>query len=126
MSMENAPVICAVENGVVIATVLVPQIRDPQVVDTLRSTMLQAIDSSNARSVIVSLRDVKFMMSMAFLAFMAVRRRMGEGRVVLCDITPEIAEILSLCRLIPTEKMPSAPFEVASSLSDARERCGLV
>ncbi len=125
MSEENSPVICAVENGVVIATLLVSQIRDSQVVDSLRSTMLAAIDASGARSVIIRFMDVKFMMSMSFLAFLAVRRQIGGGRVVFCELSPEISEILSICRLIPAGNVTSAPFEVASSYKEARERCGL-
>lgn len=126
MDTESAPVICSVEDGVVLATILVPQIRDPLVVDALRSTMLQAIDSVNARSVIINLQDVKFMMSMVFLAFLAVRRQMGGGRVVFCELSPGIAEILSICRLIPAGNVAAAPFEVANTLQEARERCGLV
>lgn len=126
MPTENSPVICAIEDGVVIATLLVPQIRDPQIVETLRTTMLQAIDSSEARSVIISFQDVKFMMSMSFLAFLAVRRRIGGGRVIFCELTPEITEILTICRLIPAGNVSSAPFEVATTIKEARERCGLV
>lgn len=126
MATDNSPVICAVENGVVIATILVPQIRDPGLVDVMKGTLLQAIDASDARSVIFNFRDVKFMMSMSFLVFLAVRRRIGGGRVVFCELSPEITEILAICRLIPTGNITGAPFEVASSLKDARERCGLV
>lgn len=126
MTAEDSPVICAVENGVVVATVLVPQIRDPQVVETLRNTMLVAIEASGARSVIISFSGVKFMMSMSFLAFLAVRRQIGGGRVVFCEVSPEIIEILSICRLIPAGNSTSAPFEVAHTMAEARERCGLV
>lgn len=125
MSAEDTPIICAVENGVVVATILVPQIRDPQVVDSLRNIMLAAIEASGARSVIISFNGVKFMMSMAFLAFLAVRRQIGGGRVIFCEVAPEILEILSICRLIPAGNATSAPFEVANTMADARERCGL-
>lgn len=125
MSIKDEPVVCAIEDGVVVATLLVPVIRESEVVESLKRSMLQAIDSSEARSVIINFKDVRFMASTAFLAFLAVRRRMGGGRVVLCELSPEITEILKLCRLIPTAQGNSAPFEVASSLKEARERCGL-
>lgn len=126
MQGENSSVICSVEDGVVIATLLVLQIRDPLVVESLRSAMLQAIESSGARSVIINFRDVKFMVSMVFLAFLAVRRQIGGGRVVFCELSPEIKEILAICRLIPAGNLTAAPFEVAETLQEARERCGLV
>jgi hypothetical protein len=59
MSTENSPVICAVEEGVVTATILVSQIRDPLVVDSLRTSILQAIDASDARSVIIDFSNLK-------------------------------------------------------------------
>ena len=126
MSTENEPVICAIEDGVVIATLLVPMIRESEIIETLKRNMLQAIDTSEARSVIINFKEVRFMASSAFLAFLAVRRRMGGGRVVFCEISPEITEILTLCRLSPSSNVSSAPFEVALSLKEARERCGLV
>lgn len=125
MSTENSPVICAVEEGVVTATILVSQIRDPLVVDSLRTSILQAIDASDARSVIIDFSNLKLMVSMALLAFLAVRRRIGGGRVVFCEMRPEIIEILDICRLIPRGNVTTAPFEIAQSIKDARERCGL-
>lgn len=125
MQTENSPVVCAVEDGVVIATILVPQIRDPQVADSLRSSILQAIDASDARSVIIDFSNMKLMVSMALLAFLSVRRRIGGGRIVFCELRPELVEILDICRLIPRGNVTTAPFEIAQTLKDARERCGL-
>ena len=125
MDSSDGVVVCAVEDSVVIATLLCGQIRDHALVESVKTSLLQAIDSADARSIIINFQNVKFMSSMAFLALLAVRRRIGGGRVVLCELSPDVTEILLLCRLIPNPVGSPAPFEVALSMKDARERCGL-
>lgn len=125
MSHSESPVACAIENSVVIVTLLAEKLREPQVVEVVRKEMLAAVQSGNAQSVIIDFRNVEFVGSMAFLAFLAVRRQMGGGRIVLCELSPEIVEVFSVCRLIPANGNHNAPFEVASSLAEARLICGL-
>lgn len=125
MTNSDAPLACAIESSVMTATLTAAQIRDPLTVEKLKKTMLDALDSSGASNAIINFQNVEFIGSLAFLAFLAVRRKLGGGRVVLCELRPEVAEVFALCRLIPQPGGPPAPFEVAPSISEARLRCGL-
>ena len=125
MSHPESLVACAIENSVVTVTLLAEKLREPQVVEMVKKEMLAAVQSGNAQSVIIDFRNVTFVGSMAFLAFLAVRRQIGGGRIVLCEMSPEITEIFTVCRLIPANGNHNAPFEVAGSISEARQICGL-
>ncbi|MEY4565883.1 MAG: hypothetical protein RLY14_853 [Planctomycetota bacterium] len=125
MSHSESQVACAIENSVLIVTLLTEKLREPQVVEVVKKEMLDALEAGAANSVIIDFRNVHYIGSMAFLAFLAVRRKLGGGRIVLCELSPEIMEVFLICRLIPASGGNSAPFEVAPGLSEARQICGL-
>lgn len=125
MSYPESLVACAIENSVVTVTLLAEKLREPQVVEIVKKEMLAAVNSGNAKSVIIDFRNVAFVGSMAFLAFLAVRRQIGGGRIILCELSPEIKEIFAVCRLVPANGNHDAPFEVASGIAEARQICGL-
>jgi anti-anti-sigma factor len=106
----------------VVVTVRLDQIREAGAAYELRDELLSLLDDTNSKNVIFNLEQVQFVGSIGFLAFLAIRRRLAEGRVVLCRMSPQLQVMFASCRLIPTEPQSVAPFEVAETLDDALAR----
>lgn len=107
-----------VDDGVLVATIAVGEIREPTVAYDLRNEMLVLVRESNAQHVVIDARHLAYMGSVGFLAFLGLRRQL-KGRIVLCNLGPIIRESFAVCRLIPGKSGGNAPFEVADSLEEA-------
>ena len=50
--------------------------------------------------------------ALGFLAFLGVRRKQPTGRIVLCNLSPQIREMFEVCRLLARDELDTAaPFE---------------
>lgn len=122
---SNSPHLqCSVDGSVAVVTLLDEQLRNPEVVNQVKDAMIEAIRGTGCRNVVIDLGRVTFIGSVGFLAFLAVRRIADIENVVLCNLTPNIRQMFGVSRLIPTDLSPSAPFQVADSLTLAIEKCG--
>ena len=111
-----------VQNGVLVATITVNQLRDAAATYSLRDELLNLINSSGARHIVLDARHVQFIGSIGLLTFLSVRRHMADGRVVLCNMSEPIQKLFAICRLITTDPTKVAPFEVATTLEKALAR----
>jgi anti-anti-sigma regulatory factor len=100
------------EGDSLIAKILDSQLRDAQVVNRLREEGLAELDAKQAKSVVLDFEQVTFVGSVAFMAFLAIRRAPGVERVRLCNLDPKIKAVFEVCKLIPTPNREDAPFEV--------------
>jgi hypothetical protein len=66
---------------------------------------------------------VEFIGSIGLLAFLGIRRLPDIENVVLCNLDENVKEIFMICRLISNDKMSKAPFQLATSIEYALERC---
>src|SRR6266513_2565157 len=116
--------LCAgtVESGNLIVTVLVEQLREAKVAYDLRDEVVALIEQTQATNVVLDLASARFVGSVVFLAFLGVRRHLGNGRIILCNLSDPIREMFAVCRLIQTENNLTAPFEVAASKEAALAR----
>lgn len=105
------------------ATVLIEQLRDFQVVQAFRDGVISELEKSKANNVIIDLGHVKHIGSIAFLAFLAIRRQSGVERIVLCNLNEFVQELFRMCKLIATGNGKSAPFEQAATLEEGRRIC---
>jgi anti-anti-sigma factor len=121
---SNNTVACAVDRSTLVVTVLVEQLRDISVVQSLRDGILSAIETSQASNVVIDLQNVKNIGSVAFLAFLAIRRQSGIDRIVLCNLSELLQELFQMCKLIATSGGKSAPFEQAANVTEALKMCG--
>ncbi len=114
----------AVQNSVLVLTVSPKEVSDPEVSYALRDEMTSRIDASGCRNVVIDLLAVDFIGSVGLLALLGVRRRLNEsdGRVVLCNISELIRQMLAACRLISTDGSQPAVFETATTLDEALSR----
>jgi anti-anti-sigma factor len=120
MTSANNPLVEHVihGNGIVL-TILASHMRDINVVNQIREAMLEAVAGSQCKNAIIDVNQVQFIGSIGFLAFLAVRRAEGIENVVLCNMSDNLKELFSICRLIPVNDSSSAPFRVAGTISEA-------
>lgn len=97
-------------------------LRDPTVAQRLQQTMLAAVAETDPEEVVIDFSVVETIGSIAFLAFLAVKRQGRVSRVVIGSLQPLVRESFSVCRLVRSEAMPTAPFEWIENAADAYER----
>lgn len=105
-----------------VVTLRVEQIREALVAYALRDELLSLVEATHARNVLFNMEQVEFIGSVGFLAFLAIRRRLAEGRIVLCQMSAPIHQLFAVCRLIPAGPISAAPFEVEDTVDNALAR----
>ncbi len=125
--MSDSPsqqVVGSHQAGVTTATITTKQIRDSQRAYALRDELIALIEAHKTRDLVLNLGQVEFISSVGLLAFLGVRRQLPTGKIVLCQVSLGIQQMLSVCRLIPTEVSPTAAFLLAPDLPSALAQCG--
>ncbi len=123
METDNSIVTCELDNGVLVVDVLPEQLRDVSVVQSLREGVIGAIEKTKVKHVVIDLSRVKHIGSVAFLAFLAIRRQSGIDRIVLCGLSEFVQELFKMCKLIVSGNGKSAPFEQAATRQEAVAKC---
>jgi anti-anti-sigma factor len=113
----------AVHGNTLVITILVEEIRDADTSYGLRDEMLSLIDPATTSRVVIDFGDVTFVGSVGFLAFLALRRRLKNEQIVICNLADSVRLVFEICRLISNKPSSSSPFEVADSLEAALARC---
>jgi anti-anti-sigma factor len=113
----------SVHGDVLAIEILEDQIFAPNVALRLRDEILSLVDSAAASHVVLDFQRVTLFGSVALSAFLAVRRRLEDGKVVICNLSETCRRVFETCRLISPDPSVMAPFEVADSLDAAIARC---
>ncbi len=123
MNSDNSTVSCELEGSVLVVNVLPEQLRDYPVVQALREGVIAAIEQTKVKHVVIDLSRVKHLGSVAFLAFLAIRRQSGIDRIVLCGLSEFVQELFRMCKLIASAGGKNAPFEQAATREEALKMC---
>lgn len=107
---------------ILVATIMVDQLRDAILVYALRDELVSLLNSTDAQSLVLDLEKVRYIGSIGFLAFLGVRRHLGNSRIVLCNMSETTRQMFLVCRLIPSDAANEAPFEVESTVPSALTR----
>jgi anti-anti-sigma factor len=103
---------------VLVATIMVGEIREPAVAYDLRNEILALVKEAKCQDLVIDARNLIFVSSVGFLTFLGVRREL-KGRIVLCNLADTIYQSFAVCRLIPVGDDSIAPFEAAATLEEA-------
>ena len=112
------------EQGVLILTVTDAELRGDALVRTLQHQLLAALaQAGRSPRVILDLQPVRTLASEAFRPLLTLRRKLLEagGRLVLCRLSPVVAQALQSTRLISASRNPDA-FEVQPDVAAALAR----
>jgi anti-anti-sigma factor len=120
---EGQYAIGSVHDDVLVIEILVEQIRDADTSYALRDEMLSFIDPAKVSHIVLNFEHVTFVGSVGFLAFLAVRRRLQDGQIVICNLWEPIRQVFEICRLLPKDPAATAPFQIENSLQAALARC---
>lgn len=105
--------------GTLIIRIQYPKLREVNVAHQLQRAMVAEVTAADPEVVILDFTAVETLGSVAFLAFLAVKRQGKVKRVILCSLNQHVRECFEICRLVRSESLPSAPFEQADSVADA-------
>jgi anti-anti-sigma factor len=99
------------EQGVLVLTLTVPQVRGDDLAEQLRDELLAA--AAGADRVVLDMHHVTYLSSVAFRPLLQLQGALKErgGRVVLCHLAEPVQEVLHLTRLISTSRSSQAPFD---------------
>ncbi len=122
---ENEPQYArgSVQGNVLVIEILAKQIRDPDTSYALRDEMVTIFDSAKTDDIVLDFQHVTFVGSIGFLAFLALRRRLTSGRIVICNVSDSIRQVFEICRLTSKDPSVASPFLVEDSLKLALEQC---
>ncbi len=125
MEPVSEVVACSPQESALVVTVISEQLRDFAVVQELRDRVLDAIKQSDAKNVVMDLSRVRQIGSVAFLAFLAIRRQAGIDRIILCNLNEYVQELFRMCKLIASSNAngKAAPFEQAETVQQALHYC---
>jgi anti-anti-sigma factor len=109
-------------NGVLVLTIEDEQIKDSIVAQELRYELVHALNSRQSTQVVMDLRNVTFITSLACVAFIAVKQSMksNDGRVALCNMSEFIKKLFNAKRLLTrSPNSGNVAFEAAGTLQEA-------
>lgn len=109
-------------DGTLVLTIEVEQVKDFTISEEMRYELVHAVKSREAKRIVLDLRNMTFMTSLACVAFIGVRQAMKdvEGRVILCNMSDFIHKVFSAKRLLVRSKNSgNVAFESAATLEDA-------
>lgn len=112
----------SIQGNVLVVEVLQDQIRDPQTSYALRDEILSLMNAGEIEHVVVDLQRVTFLGSVGLLAFLAVRRQLEDGSIVLCNVADGIQAMLQVSLLISKNPSKTAPFAVEPTVESALAR----
>lgn len=114
----------ATTDDILVLTVEEEQVKDSIVAQQMRFELVHALGSRKSDRVVLDMRNLTFMTSLACVAFIAVKQSMkGEGeRVALCNMSDFIKKIFHAKRLLRrSPNSGNVAFESADTLQDAIE-----
>ena len=115
---------CRRADGIVVIALNMAQIQGDEVANELRRQLLEAVNHFDCTKVVLDFANVRFLSSTAFRPLISLHRKVQEknGRMVFCNLRPELAEVFLVTRLISTTRSTGAPFEMADDVADALAR----
>jgi anti-anti-sigma factor len=91
------------------------------IAEALREEFLMARQRVGARHVVVDFQPVTYLSSASFRPLLSLLRevRAHGGRLVLCNLNPDVHEVFSVTRLISSHGSTPAAFEVQPDVAAA-------
>ncbi len=108
------------ESGVLVLTIMDKQMAGEELCTAIRDELLDAIQHG-ASKVIVDFHHVEYVASVAFRTLLGLRRRVHEteGRLVLCNLSPLVAEVFQETRLLINSRSSPSLFEAQPTVPAA-------
>jgi anti-anti-sigma factor len=115
---------CRRQDGVLVIALNAEEIQGDEAAENLRRQFLEAAAHFGATKIVLDFAKVHFLTSTAFRPLISLHRRIQEkkGRLVFCNLRPELAEVFIVTRLVSPTRSVTAPFEMAKDVPEALSR----
>jgi anti-anti-sigma factor len=109
------------EQGVLVVTLTESRLHGEELAESLSQSLLAAVQEAAAKHVILDFRQVEAISTPCMRPLLNLRSHLKQsgGRVVLCNLAPLVAEVLTVTRLISGGKAGAVPFESAADVPAA-------
>jgi anti-anti-sigma factor len=115
----------ATDRSVLVLTVTTPLLLDEGVADALRADLLAALAAHpDSTKVVLDCRHVRSLAEPAFRPLISLSRAVHQrdGHLLLCGLSPLVAEVLRVSDLLANRPGDHAPFEAEDELPSAVSR----
>jgi anti-anti-sigma factor len=122
MPLSHGPILEShLDRGVLVVTFTQPSIQGEETAEKVRQELLDAVERAGVRWVVIDLSPVRYLSSIAFWPLLSLRRRLQEqgGRLLICGLTPTVADIFHTTRMASAAGASDAPFEVVADRAEA-------
>jgi anti-anti-sigma factor len=105
----------SLENGVLVLTILWPQIEGEDAAHALGLAIQEALTRTGATAVVVDLQHTRFVSSAAFWPLLNLRRQLQAkgGRLLICGLSGAVEDVFCTTRMVSTGGSVDAPFQMA-------------
>jgi anti-anti-sigma factor len=114
----------SVQSGVLVITVTENQLQDEKLAQAIQDELLSVVNSAGLSSVVVDLRNIRYVSSVAFRPLLRLRRHVHDagGKLVLCGMSRIVGDVFFTTKLVSPDGSFVAPFEMAADAAAAVER----
>lgn len=90
------------EGDVVVGRFCVPRLTEDQNVEQLGQDLFALVEQFDRRKIVLSMKCVEYLTSSVLGKLITMHRKLHrkQGRLILCDLQPEVREVMRLSRLI--------------------------
>ena len=119
-----------VEQTVLVLTITETRLQEERVAEALFQEMLKAASQIAVRKVVVDMRHLEYMSSVAFRPLLRLRGRLQKsgGRMILCGLTPLVGDIFYTTKMLSSTGAFEAPFrmelDVAAAVAQLHHEAG--
>jgi anti-anti-sigma factor len=106
------------DRGVLVLSITLPELHGDLATEALLSDLSRAIGDTPSPRVVLDCGKVQVLTSMGITALLRFRRMLGErtGRMVLCNVTPHVADVLGVTKLASPASSGAIPFPVVGDV----------
>ncbi len=111
-------------DSTLVVTLHESHLRDALIVQQVKESILAQLKDGSVQNVVLNLGNVEFVGSIAFLAFLGIRRYPTVDKILLSNLRANVREVFVMCRLLAGANNPAAPFTEVESVADALKYLG--
>jgi anti-anti-sigma factor len=109
------------EQGAWVVTITEPYLGRDTLIEELRRDLLAAVPPAEPHPVVLDFRQVRSFSSAAFRPLLSLRKQLAEtgNPLVLCNLSPAVAQTFAATRLLSSNRAATASFVVRPNVAAA-------
>jgi anti-anti-sigma factor len=110
-----------IAHGILVLTITAMELTGEEECAALRDELVLTVRESGAQKIILDFRHVKLVASVAFRTLLGLRREVQHrhARMVICNLSPVVAEVFQATGLLITSRSTGPLFEVKPDMAAA-------